>query len=680
MNGILSLLKIAPGPQSIDYVQEKTQYQLHTLLTERRHPKTWNLSTVIKQDIQAGLEQIFEVDQDIADTFLKLAEDPILLEQAAKAVKRALQNQKKIFVYGCGATGRLAKVLESAVWRPFWRAFKQTRLWNKLSESLPDNIEDFLIGELTGGDRALICSLEGFEDLEIVGQLQLQDHGIERGDVVFCITEGGETSSVIGAAITAWEQYGEPPPKIIEEAANNLYFIYNNPDDVLLPFERSRKVLSQPGITKINLTTGPQAITGSTRMQATTSETYIMGIILEAGICAFLQGYLTVSELKELGFAPDISVKEKLLAFARLLKLIHAQSGKIAKLTTLEAATYKKGKRSTYLAQKAVVTVFTDCTERSPTFHLFPLDTIHETERRCWLQVLTKGEEAHAAWQYLLGRPFKGMERSHYYEPFYEKIQDGYLRQTALDSLSQAGKDQMRLYDFSFSSARGKRAPQPEDLGVLVCMDKEVSELADKASLPYRFVDLVKSSRAHLALILAHRLDEEAVENTIMGLPLDPEKDVVLNFRLDRQADPLGLDGQVLIKMILNAHSTGVMAVLGRVVGNSMTNVNPSNLKLIGRATYLVLAQVNETLSQEAWILKYGKSRPLRYAEANAVLMAAMGYVSELTDQTSEVELSIIRILEAVRGNEHISWEKALELKRRWGLEKYLAELTIDDR
>jgi N-acetylmuramic acid 6-phosphate (MurNAc-6-P) etherase len=43
--------------------------------------------------------------------------------------------------------------------------------------------------------------------------------------------------------------------------------------------------------------------------------------------------------------------------------------------------------------------------------------------------------------------------------------------------------------------------------------------------------------------------------------------------------------------MLLNAHSTAVMAGLGRLVGNTMTNVSPSNLKLIGRATNLIRNQ-----------------------------------------------------------------------------------------
>lgn len=50
------------------------------------------------------------------------------------------------------------------------------------------------------------------------------------------------------------------------------------------------------------------------------------------------------------------------------------------------------------------------------------------------------------------------------------------------------------------------------------------------------------------------------------------------------------------VKVILNAHSTCIMGRLGRLVGNTMTNVSPSNLKLIGRATYLILLHVNATL------------------------------------------------------------------------------------
>lgn len=51
--------------------------------------------------------------------------------------------------------------------------------------------------------------------------------------------------------------------------------------------------------------------------------------------------------------------------------------------------------------------------------------------------------------------------------------------------------------------------------------------------------------------------------------------------------------------MIMNAHSTAVMAKMGKVVGNTMTNVRAGNLKLIGRATYLITSHVNQALERK---------------------------------------------------------------------------------
>lgn len=37
----------------------------------------------------------------------------------------------------------------------------------------------------------------------------MQNNGIKKGDVVFAVTEGGETSSVIGTVLAATEMYEE---------------------------------------------------------------------------------------------------------------------------------------------------------------------------------------------------------------------------------------------------------------------------------------------------------------------------------------------------------------------------------------------------------------------------------------------------------------------------------------
>ena len=180
------------------------------------------------------------------------------------------------------------------MWRPFWAKVAKSSVWSKINSLLPD-IQNRLKGEITGGDRALISSLEGFEDLQLIGQLQLQDNKIQKDDVVFDYTEGGETSAGIGAVLAAAQLYANQPTQ-------NIYFGYNNPDSLLKPFDRSRVVLENPLITKLNLTTGPQALMGSTRMQATTIGLYVSGVILEDAIYQVLKGYLSPEEIAEIGF------------------------------------------------------------------------------------------------------------------------------------------------------------------------------------------------------------------------------------------------------------------------------------------------------------------------------------------------------------------------------------------
>jgi len=243
-----------------------------------------------------------------------------------------------------------------------------------------------------------------------------------------------------------------------------------------------------------------------------------------------------------------------------------------------------------------------------------------------------------------------------------DQIDDDYLKKAALRSLSQAGNNQKKCYDLSFSANNiHYRGPQEGDMGVFVCLDEEIDELASSDSDLSRFVSLFKEKRASLALILIGDKD-----------PQEFEEDVVIPIVLKKSGDPLGVIRQTLLKILLNAHSTAVMAKMGRVVGNTMINVNPSNLKLIGRATYLIMSHVNDAASQDEWAQKYGRTNAITYEQANAVLYDAMDFVSKQAGQTSEVELSIIRILEALRNDVSFGWEEVLSISETVGLEEYL--------
>jgi N-acetylmuramic acid 6-phosphate etherase len=502
--------------------------------------------------------------------------------------------------------------------------------------------------------------------------------------VVICVTEGGETSSVIGTILAALDQWKNAHSYDPAQSRKKLYFIYNNPDEILLPFDRSRAVLEEPGITKINLFTGPQAITGSTRMQATTIETYVVGNILQTALDRILRKYLSSKDMEKLGFINEMRLKAKLLEFSRVLKQVQSAIDATAKFTELEARTYQAGRFSTYFARDGLITVFIDSTERSPTFRLFPLDTVKVEQRKCWIQVWTPAANLQEAWQAFLGRPFRGLAPSFYKAPFEEKIEDPYLKRAALDSLKNAGDDQQLLYDFSFADFNlKKRGPKPGDLGVVVCIQPEVDALRKKNSDFRKFIDLFSGSKANLALILITDKDPEEVIKLARKIPgFDfMGKDALVAVPLNSRNDPLGINQQIALKILLNAHSTAVMARLGKVIGNTMTNVSPSNLKLIGRATYLIQSHVNDTLSRPQWVKLYGIREPISYDEANAVLFEAIRYLKDKTEeagQTAEVAFSIIRILESLRLKRNFSNAETLNIVMTTGLSQYLGQVTAE--
>ncbi len=663
-NTILDLLNITPSHESADYVAHKKQFQLQNLLTEQRHPKTNTLSYQIACNTQDGLTSLLAVDQDISKKFIAIAYDPQKLKTlttASHAIETAILTHKKIYFYGTGATGRLSVLIESSLWRPFWGKVKRLPAWKKIKYYFP-SIENTVVGTITGGDRALVSSLPGFEDLQMIGKLQLQDQGLQKDDVVFAITEGGETSAVIGAIRSAAELNAPVKQK-------NLYFIYNNPDKVLLNFSRSRCVLQNPAITKINLTTGPQAIAGSTRMQATSSELYLVGILLEDALQNVLQKYLSKQDMQQLGFSGSTTLQKRLLNFKAVQETSYRAASMIAPWTDLEAKTYATHHSAIYFANRALLPVFTDITERAPTFRLDPLDTV-ET-KKSWVSVWTAADNQQQAWRILLHHPFRGLNHNFYQKDFM-RIRDPYLRTAALQGLKQAGPTQQFLYDFSFSKQTiAKANPHIGDLGVLILFSGE--QLNDPIFHDY----LQLLAQSNINLVILDVATKKSMETSQLAKTFH-----ALYIPIIVTNDPLALNQQLVLKMLLNAHSSAVMAKLGRVVGNTMTFVNPSNLKLIGRATYLIQSQVNAVLTRSAWQKKFGRHLPMRYAEANALLFNAMDYVKTTNNaaQASEVALSIIRVLESLKQQRTISWQKAEEILHKKSLGDYLLPYVVENK
>src|SRR5271167_1097115 len=105
--------------RSEEFLQISSQFKLGILVTESSHPVTANLSDVAKQDIAAALKLLFDVDDDVVKKFREFAESG-RSEKIAATILRSLKNGGRIFLTGCGSTGRLSILLDS-VWRDFWQ-------------------------------------------------------------------------------------------------------------------------------------------------------------------------------------------------------------------------------------------------------------------------------------------------------------------------------------------------------------------------------------------------------------------------------------------------------------------------------------------------------------------------------------------------------------------------------
>ncbi len=356
--------------RSEEFLKIAGQFKLGALVTEASHPVTVNLSGIAARDISAALNALFEVDGDVVRKFRDFVESERAGE-IAKTIMGALKAGGRIFFTGCGATGRLSILLDS-IWRNYWHGQKD------------GDWEDRTLSVMSGGDFALIKSVEGFEDIGAFGKKQLNDLGVSNRDVVFAITEGGETSFVIG---TVWAGIA---------AGAKVYFVYNNPDEILCEHvERSREVIRDSRIEKMNLTTGPMAIAGSTRMQATSIQLCVMLVILET-VAREARG--------ENGRTAPREFLEKLEELHKNLKSPETIAA-LARIVALEESAYRAGGKSNYFADGFGIDVLTDTTERSPTFCTPPFRKFDDPAAAESLAYLFVPEEETAgAWKRILRR------------------------------------------------------------------------------------------------------------------------------------------------------------------------------------------------------------------------------------------------------------------------------------
>jgi N-acetylmuramic acid 6-phosphate etherase len=346
------------------FLSISSQYKLGKLVTESSHPFTRDLSYLASNNLPEAIAKLKELDNQ---TIKVLSEKKAEICYLKKTIKETFDSGKNIYFCGCGATGRLSLTIET--------------LWRQMHKG--ENDEDRVFSFMSGGDVALIRSIENFEDFPQYGARQLVEAGFQDGDLLISTTEGGETPFVIGAT-----------EKAAEISKRKPFFLYCNPDDILCEVaERSKRVIYNPDIEKINLTVGPMAVTGSTRMQSSTI------LLAVAGIALLF--YNSDNDI----------VGDEIDSFYKFWR--SADINFIGKYTVKETDYYNNGEYLLYETDdKLGITVITDTTERSPTFSLFPFENSAEKDENlslCYLYLpeYTTSEEA---WEKLLWRKPRTLE------------------------------------------------------------------------------------------------------------------------------------------------------------------------------------------------------------------------------------------------------------------------------
>ncbi len=543
------------------FLKHETQFHLGVLPTEQSHPGTKGLAETLQRDVAAGVRLLQAVDQDVAESARRVfagAEFRTLVS----ALGDAFRDGHRVCFSGCGATGRLSILLESC-WRRFWAGLAQCH--PPLASVCATQAEQ-VCSIMTGGDYALIRSVEFFEDYASFGRRQVVEAGLGKGDVLVAISEGGETSSVIGT--------------ILEANARGVrtFFAFNNPAAILARhIERSRQVIEDPAVTVLDLASGPMAVAGSTRMQATTAELLVVGTALDHALTARLAEVLPPDMLETLPAAwrrPQHGAQR----FTDLLADLAAPAAIDAMTAWIETERdlYAARGRVTYFAAECLLDIFTDTTERAPTFMLPPFRKCDDrTAPPSWAFVKDPMLATPAAWQQVLCRAPRCLEWD---GARYEELQGP---PTARANPPRLGSDEIVKFLIG-NEDDPSRYDAPDSIAMAVLLDHEAL---------FPGFPVWQGAFARAAQPFRRRLA------AVIGTAAPALPDVACQFHIPCRlvSTPLGLWERLAAKLVLNTVSTATMGCLKRLTSNWMANVETTNKKLIDRGSRLVseLAEVD---------------------------------------------------------------------------------------
>jgi N-acetylmuramic acid 6-phosphate etherase len=206
--------------------------------TEQRNPRTRGL------DSKSTLGILRAIHREDATVARAVARALPAIARSVDAVSRALQSGGRLFYVGAGTSGRLAS-LDAAEIPPTF--------------GTPAGMVQAVIA---GGRRALTHAVEGAEDNRAQGARDLADRHLARNDVVVGVAASGSTPYVLGAI------------QFARRCGAVTVGVTSNP----------RSPMSRLAAISIVTETGPETITGSTRMKAGTAQKMVLNMLSTAAM------------------------------------------------------------------------------------------------------------------------------------------------------------------------------------------------------------------------------------------------------------------------------------------------------------------------------------------------------------------------------------------------------------
>ncbi|MBP1926634.1 N-acetylmuramic acid 6-phosphate etherase [Sedimentibacter acidaminivorans] len=203
------------------------------LITENRCKNTFNIDSVSTIEM---LKMINEEDKKVA---LAVEKEIVKIAEAVDLIVEKIHIDGRLIYIGAGTSGRIG-ILDASECPPTYGTD-------------PEVVQALI----AGGEKAILTAIEGAEDNFQLGKEDLKSIDFNEKDVLIGITASGRTPYVLGAV----------------EYANKIgaitIGINNNPDSEL------------SSVCKVSIcpVTGPEALTGSTRMKAGTAQKLVLNMI-----------------------------------------------------------------------------------------------------------------------------------------------------------------------------------------------------------------------------------------------------------------------------------------------------------------------------------------------------------------------------------------------------------------